>query len=276
VESLLGQVPFPNEAERFGDVELSCRSVSEGYLQNVPVAESKEDRGGRSAKSEPKAQQETIPAPAKAIDADPSALAERGKSRGGTRGGKPTQASTDTGLSRSVAAPNLDVYIERCDGSEALTQELLGAIITKPKLSEKLLQKPPVRFLHDIVSEIIKVTGFGSGLYTEAELDSANVTEKQQKIDFLEKIIKFVGTHLNTLVEAQPLKIVAGMDAANTNRFLQLLAVAAKHVPDSSQTLRSMDSTGGPTPSVAAPAAAPAPGREDKRQEEKPKRSVRL
>jgi hypothetical protein len=35
-----------------------------------------------------------------------------------------------------------------------------------------------------------------------------------------------------------PLSTVAGLDAQNTNNFLQLLAVAAKHVPDSTQAVR--------------------------------------
>ena len=50
------------------------------------------------------------------------------------------------------------------------------------------------------------------GLYNDKEIDSANITEKQQKMDFLEKIIKLVGIQLNTLVEARPAKIVAGLD----------------------------------------------------------------
>jgi hypothetical protein len=242
-------------------------------VQSAPVAEAKESSRSSSsaAKAEPKSVQESVPAPSKALDMDPPV--ERGKSRGGTRGGKPNQASTDVGLSRSMAAPNLDSFIERCDGSEAVTQDLLSALITKPKLTEKLLAKPPVRFLHDIVTEVIRTTGFGQGLYSEAEMDSANVAEKQQKIDFLDKIIKLVGVQLNTLVDAQPLKIVAGLDASNTNRFLQLLAVAAKHVPDSTQAVRTVLDIGGggPAPTAAA-APAPAPAREEKRVEEKPTR----
>lgn len=43
----------------------------------------------------------------------------------------------------------------------------------------------------------------------------------------MEKIIKAVGTHLNTIVDARPAKIVAGLEAENTCCFLQLLALAA-------------------------------------------------
>jgi len=64
------------------------------------------------------------------------------------------------------------------------------------------------------------------------------VTEKAQKMTFLEKITKLVGVQLNTLVEAKPARIIAGLDPQNTNHFLQLLAVAARNAPDSSAAVR--------------------------------------
>ena len=167
---------------------------------------------------------------------------DRGRSRSGTRaGGKnSTQTSGDTGLTRPVVVLNLDREIEKCDGSEAATQTLLGELITRPKLTEKLLSKPPFRFLFDIVMEVTKVTGFAKFLYSEDEMNSANITDKAQKLNFLDKIIKLVGLQLNTIVVAQPLKIIAGQDAENTNIFLQQLAIAAKLVPDSMNCVKTV------------------------------------
>ena len=182
-------------------------------------------------------------------------VGERGKSRGGTRGGKPQAQTADVGLSGFSAAPsslNLDAEVERCDGSIELTQSLLSSIIRKPKLTEKLLNKPPFRFLFDIVMEVRNATGFANGLFTEEESSSANVTEKSQKMQFLDKIIMLVGVQLNTIVEARPAKIVAGLDPHLTNNFLQLLAVCATHAPDSDQSvptvLDKLGLPGGPLP----------------------------
>ncbi len=174
-------------------------------------------------------------------------------------------------------APKLDGEIEKCDGSEAMTQQLLGELITRPKLTEKLLSKPPFRFLHDVVMEVIRATGFGRGLYTDFETDSQNVADKNQKMAFLEKIIKLVGVQLNTLVEARPNRIVAGLDPQITNNFLQLLAIAAKHMPDSTNGVRVVleqfnegGSGGGNTASDHSPPPNARPIAESKNEDVRP------
>jgi len=80
------------------------------------------------------------------------------------------------------------------------TQQTLGELIKRPKLTEALLQKPPFRFLHDVVSEVTKVTGFASGLYQEDELNSAKIKDKDSKLAYLAKIIKCVEFALNTSI----------------------------------------------------------------------------
>ena len=43
------------------------------------------------------------------------------------------------------------------------TQEVLAPYVKKPPLTEKLLNKPPFRFLHDVFTVIIKDTGVLEG-----------------------------------------------------------------------------------------------------------------
>ena len=40
------------------------------------------------------------------------------------------------------------------------TQDTLGRIVKKPPLTDKLLQKPPFRFLHDIITSVRILTIF--------------------------------------------------------------------------------------------------------------------
>lgn len=88
---------------------------------------------------------------------------------------------------------NLSKLIKMTDDVSAevikKTQETLGKYIKKPPLTEKLLKKPPFRFLHDIVTNVIHDTGFLNGLYNENEMSSENIKDRDAKIAFLEKLI---------------------------------------------------------------------------------------
>ena len=55
-------------------------------------------------------------------------------------------------------------------------------LIAKPKLTENLLKKPPFRFLHDIVSELQRATGYAVGLYNEEESKAENIKDKDGKV----------------------------------------------------------------------------------------------
>lgn len=76
------------------------------------------------------------------------------------------------------------------------TQKSLGKYVKKPALTDKLLKKPPFRFLHDIVNAVIKETGFLKGLYTQQELNSENIKERDAKVAFLTKLIDAISEFL--------------------------------------------------------------------------------
>uniref|UniRef100_A0A3B4YD06 TRAF3-interacting protein 1 n=1 Tax=Seriola lalandi dorsalis TaxID=1841481 RepID=A0A3B4YD06_SERLL len=104
------------------------------------------------------------------------------------------------------------------------TQDTLGKVIKKPPLTEKLLSKPPFRYLHDIFSEVIRTTGFMKGLYGENEMKSDNVKDKDSKIVFLQKAIDVVMLVSGEPLAAKPARIVAGHEPEKTNELLQAIA----------------------------------------------------
>ncbi|XP_049877818.1 TRAF3-interacting protein 1 [Pectinophora gossypiella] len=106
------------------------------------------------------------------------------------------------------------------------TQNALGKYVKRPPLTEKLLKKPPFRFLHDIVTTVLKTTGFFEGLFEEDELISENVKDREGKITFLTKVISVVATTTGKTIPAKPTKIVAGQEPEKTNELLQCLAIA--------------------------------------------------
>ncbi|XP_068959226.1 TRAF3-interacting protein 1 isoform X7 [Petaurus breviceps papuanus] len=103
------------------------------------------------------------------------------------------------------------------------TQEALGKVIKKPPLTEKLLSKPPFRYLHDIITEVIRMTGFMKGLYSDSELKSDNVKDKDAKISFLQKTIDVVIMVSGEPLSVKPARIVAGHEPERTNELLQAI-----------------------------------------------------
>ncbi|XP_021452621.2 TRAF3-interacting protein 1 isoform X2 [Oncorhynchus mykiss] len=104
------------------------------------------------------------------------------------------------------------------------TQDTLGRVIKKPPLTEKLLSKPPFRYLHDIFSEVIRTTGFMKGLYAETEMKSDNVKDKDAKIAFLQKALDVVMLVNGEPLSVKPARIVAGHEPERTNELLQAIA----------------------------------------------------
>ncbi|GLV43326.1 Intraflagellar transport 54 [Carabus blaptoides fortunei] len=148
-----------------------------------------------------------------------------------------------------------------------LTQTTLGSFIKKPVLSEKHLKKPPFRFLHDIVTSVIRETGFLSGLYTVLELQSENIKDRDMKIAFLQKLIDCITIVTGKSITARPSKIVAGLEPTKTNELLQAIGYALKKKLDSSNAVAQIE--GGVTPSKKK-----SKSKDDKKSESKVKQST--
>jgi TRAF3-interacting protein 1 len=94
-------------------------------------------------------------------------------------------------------------------------------------MTEKLLVKPPFRYLHDIFTATNQATGFGSGLYSGGELDAKSIADKEAKVNFLTKMISLVELVIGDEIDIRPAKIVAGQEPEKTNFFLQNMFRAA-------------------------------------------------
>ncbi|EZA57865.1 TRAF3-interacting protein [Ooceraea biroi] len=117
------------------------------------------------------------------------------------------------------------------------TQDLLGKYFKKPPLTEKLLRKPPFRFLHDIITAIIKETGFLKGLFTEEELNSDNIKDKEAKLAFLTKLIDVVKLISGANLTVRASKIISGQEPAKTNELLQAIGKAINKKVSSAEAI---------------------------------------
>ncbi|XP_038079462.1 TRAF3-interacting protein 1-like isoform X3 [Patiria miniata] len=142
------------------------------------------------------------------------------------------------------------------------TQDTLGKLIKKPPLTEKLLRKPPFRFIHDIITEVIRTTGFMKGLYSATEMDSQNVKDKENKIAFLQKTIDVVALVHKKPLSVKPSKIVAGHEPERTNELLQQIASAISNKLDSSDAVAQV--LGG-TRNESESSKPPRPAKEDEK-----------
>ena len=106
------------------------------------------------------------------------------------------------------------------DGLDACcraTTETLGPLISAPKLTEKLLKKPPFRFIYDIIMALKAQHGFAEGLFTDQELDSKYFAEKEQKVQFLDKVISLVNEVLGAKLAVRSGKITAGLEVMHSS-----------------------------------------------------------
>lgn len=152
------------------------------------------------------------------------------------------------------------------------TQESLGKVIKKPPLTEKLLNKPPFRFLHDIFTEVIRTTGFMKGLYSDAEMKSENVKEKDSKLLFLQKAVDVVVMVSGRPLSVKPPRIVAGNEPDKTNELLQAIAYCCLNKLSSEDAVRRVLSGERPDPKMKPTSTRSQPQEEPGSTEEKTKR----
>lgn len=157
------------------------------------------------------------------------------------------------------------------------TISVLQPLIKKPVLKAALLEKPPFRFLHDIVTSLIAspTAPFPpAALFSPELLQSDTVKDnKELKQAFLTRLIAIVSAVNGQPLDVSVSKILAGAEPEKTNRLLQGLANAALKKLTEDQIISKVDGKGSAaTVTTPAPPAAPikpAPTANDKKKEDK-------
>jgi TRAF3-interacting protein 1 len=118
------------------------------------------------------------------------------------------------------------------------TAELFSKLFDKPKMTEKLLKKPPPKYVYDIIMNTMKVTGFPKGLFTAEEMDPKFFEkDPNNKKDILQKAIDITKVVVNENFEIKCTNILRGSEPDKTNYFLQKFYAAATNGKDNSKII---------------------------------------
>lgn len=112
-------------------------------------------------------------------------------------------------------------------------------------MTEKLLSKPPFRYLHDIFTATLSKTGFGEGLFLGDELNSKSYEDKDSKLKFLAKLVTLTEMILGEKQDIKPSMVLAGQQADKTNLWLQNLFRASTAGVDTSPFVAQILGVGG-------------------------------
>jgi len=101
-----------------------------------------------------------------------------------------------------------------------------------PPLSKRLLQRPPFRYMRDVVLALRESTGFAEGLFDAEEASISKSTRRDVKLSFLKKLLNYcslaIDCDLGQLTDAE--HIVSGLKCSETNRLLQCMAASIASV----------------------------------------------
>ena len=109
------------------------------------------------------------------------------------------------------------------------TIQILSKVIKTPKLDEKLLTRPPIKFQRDIFESIIKTTGFMKNLFDKGSVDDAAMKSRDKKRAMFVKVLTLLELVSKKELGIDVDKILAGQESDKTNLMLQIVGrLAAK------------------------------------------------
>lgn len=101
-------------------------------------------------------------------------------------------------------------------------------LLKSSKIPTKLFARPPVRFLHDIISNMTAATNYDSNLFSSDEKNYESLSSKSLKVAYFKKLIdKVKQTFTDEIaIEIDAANMASGQEATATLHFLQMLAIA--------------------------------------------------
>ncbi|RHY46070.1 hypothetical protein DYB30_012331, partial [Aphanomyces astaci] len=102
-------------------------------------------------------------------------------------------------------------------------------LLKTAQVPTKLFSRPPVRFLHDVITLVVANTAYGQSLFTDKEKDYSQLTDKKDKSEYLVKVLHLVASSFQGVVEikATESNILAGKEPDQTMQFLALFCLGA-------------------------------------------------
>ena len=119
------------------------------------------------------------------------------------------------------------------------TGKMLGSLIEKPKMTEKLLKKPPPKYIYDIILNTMKKTNFPKGLLTDQEMDHKYFeADPHHKLAILQKVVDITRIVVNENFDIKCSNILKGEQPDKTNYFLQMFYKAATNGNDNTPLIQ--------------------------------------
>ena len=152
------------------------------------------------------------------------------------------------------------------------TGKMFGSLIDKPKMTEKLLKKPPPKYIYDIILNTMKKTNFPKGLLTDQEMDHKYFeADPHHKLAILQKVIDITKIVVNENFDIKCTNILKGEQPDKTNHFLQMFYKAATNGKDNTPLIQKyLENQNKKETKKSEPEMPPNFGKESKPKIEKP------
>ncbi|KAE8876839.1 hypothetical protein PF011_g3664 [Phytophthora fragariae] len=184
-----------------------------------------------------------------------SAEARASTPAGGSSAPAPAAVSTfSLANTADLQTARVRYKLDQVTGSNELTYELLAHVMSWQDLLKtdvipvKLFARPPVRFLHDVISAVMRNTGFAIDAVSAAQRDYAQLATKTERAEYLSAVLDHVQAWYqrqqqnvenspSVIIAATTSNILAGKEPTDTVQFLGYFALAAmdhalRHPPE--------------------------------------------